>query len=300
MIKTIKIGDIAIRLKSVDPCHGLHLPASFAPFLCENGETEAAAELFVNYSSAIEPPRFSGVAIPKLVASGVNDLGEAKLIFDGRDYIVALLPHPTAGVRYMKIDEDFRKAEMTLLKDDPFALFTVDSMLRIYFSQVAALNSSFLLHASAVEGEGKAHLFMGKSGTGKSTHSRLWLQEFEDFTLLNDDNPLVRICRDGVVRVSGTPWSGKTPCYRNRSLPLGSLTRLYQAKENKYRELKDTDAFVAILPGVSVFSHSRRLYDSVCDTITSVAAKVRVGTLGCLPHPSAAIFCRSNVVEKEK
>ena len=63
---------------------------------------------------------------------------------------------------------------------------------------------------------------MGKSGTGKSTHSRLWLENVPGATLLNDDNPIVRLTLVGAI-VYGSPWSGKTPCYKNESAPLAGV-----------------------------------------------------------------------------
>ena len=57
-------------------------------------------------------------------------------------------------------------------------------------------------------------MLLGKSGTGKSTHSRLWLKYIPDTKLLNDDNPAVRIMDNNTIMIYGTPWSGKTPCYK--------------------------------------------------------------------------------------
>lgn len=69
------------------------------------------------------------------------------------------------------------------------------------------------MHASVVATEtGKGYLFLGKSGTGKSTHTGLWLQQFSDCHLLNDDNPIVHVDSLGKqATVFGSPWSGKNP-----------------------------------------------------------------------------------------
>ena len=65
-----------------------------------------------------------------------------------------------------------------------------------------------LLHASCVEKDGKAYLFSAKSGTGKSTHTHLWLRAFPDSRIINDDKPAVRRM-DGTFYACGTPFSGK-------------------------------------------------------------------------------------------
>ena len=69
------------------------------------------------------------------------------------------------------------------------------------------------IHSSCIVYRGKAVLFLGASGTGKSTHTRLWLENIEGSTLLNDDSPFVRV-EDGKVWAYGSPWSGKTSCYK--------------------------------------------------------------------------------------
>ncbi len=91
----------------------------------------------------------------------------------------------------------------------------------------AANHQTIKIHASVIEKGGKALVFMGKSGTGKSTHSRNWLKFVPDCQLLNDDEPIIRVLNDGSVRVYGAPWSGSTPCYRNASAEVAAFVRLY-------------------------------------------------------------------------
>ena len=105
----------------------------------------------------------------------------------------------------------------------------LSSMLRIAFAQAVILREGLSIHASAVVSDGKAYLFLGKSGTGKSTHARLWLKNIPGSHLLNDDNPAVRLI-DGSPVAFGTPWSGKTPCYRDESAPVGGFVRLRQGR----------------------------------------------------------------------
>lgn len=235
----------------------------------------------------------------RVVSTGFNDLGQSRLYFNGADYAVGISPLPGMPVRYMKFARDFATATLELVPGEVWNSFILDSMLRIYFSQTAVLNSAFLIHASAIETPGGAHLFMGCSGTGKSTHSSLWLANFEDCRLLNDDNPLVKLNADGTASVSGTPWSGKTPCWRNRRVALLSMTRLRQAPHNRYTPLCDVDAFVAVMPGVSAIVHSRQLYDKACTTLGMVVDKVKVGILDCRPDDEAAVLSRTQL-EKSK
>lgn len=232
------------------------------------------------------------------VSTGFNDLGESRLYFNGTDYAVGISPRSGMPMRYMRFAHDFSSATLELVPGDVWNGFILDSMLRIYFSQTAVLSSAFLIHASAVETPCGAHLFMGSSGTGKSTHSSLWLANFADCRLLNDDNPLVQLNGDGSVSVSGTPWSGKTRCWRNRRVALLSMTRLRQSPHNRYTPLSDVDAFVAVMPGVSAIVHSRQLYDKACTTLGMVVDKVRVGILDCRPDDEAARLSRTKLGTK--
>jgi hypothetical protein len=140
--------------------------------------------------------------------------------------------------------------------------------------------------------DNKGFLFMGKSGTGKSTHAMLWQEAFPGCELLNDDNPTLRLEEEG-VRVYGTPWSGKTPCYKNRSCLVQGMVRLRQAKENRFERQTDIGAFIHLLPGCSVIRKDEGQYDVLCTTLIEMIGKVKVGVLACLPTQEAARVCRA-------
>ena len=77
---------------------------------------------------------------------------------------------------------------------------------------------SIAIHSSVIVHSGRAVLFLGESGTGKSTHTRLWREHIPGAQLLNDDSPIVRVV-EGVPTVFGSPWSGKTPATRATPSP---------------------------------------------------------------------------------
>lgn len=226
------------------------------------------------------------------VATGVNDLGEARLYEKGGIYVVALSATIGEPFRLMRLDRGFGGATLWLPAGNRHNLFTIDSMLRILFAQAAVSRDALAVHASTVVADGFAYLFMGKSGTGKSTHSSLWIKTFPGIELLNDDNPILRLQPDGTVRVYGSPWSGKTPCYRNASAPVRAIVRLRQAPANEYRPLADIEAFTAILPGVSAITSDRALYNRAATTVIELTRRVSIGILLCLPDAAAARLCR--------
>lgn len=284
----LKIAGLRVRIELHDEYEGLKMPESYMPFVTEptNDAPDVALTVKSGYERAAEGMN--------PVSSGMNDLGEARLYHNGGEYAVDLLPHPSSSFRTMHISEDFTTGRLQL-PGDRYAAFTVDSMLRILYSQAVVLHHGFMLHSAAVVRDGKAVLFMGKSGTGKSTHARLWLKEFANTSLLNDDNPVVRVIPDGEVRVYGSPWSGKTPCYHNAGAPVEAMIRLEQAPVNRYTELSNIDAFVAVLPGVSVITHSRKLYGEACSSVVEALKCVKVGKLECTPEPAAAYECQKGI-----
>ena len=90
----------------------------------------------------------------------------------------------------------------------------------------------FMLHSSAVVVDGRAYLFSADSGTGKSTHTQLWLRHFgERAYILNDDKPALRIV-DGKWYAFGTPWSGKYDMSVNEGVELASIAMLERAEKN--------------------------------------------------------------------
>lgn len=142
---------------------------------------------------------------------------------------------------------------------------------------------SIAIHSSVIVHSGRAVLFLGESGTGKSTHTRLWREHIPGAQLLNDDSPIVRVV-EGVPTVFGSPWSGKTPCYRNESYPIAAFVRLAQAPHNRIARLPVVRAIGALLPSCPpAFAYDAQLQDNICDTLSQLIARVPVYQLECLP-----------------
>lgn len=144
------------------------------------------------------------------------------------------------------------------------------------------------VHGSCIVHEGKAVLFLGESGTGKSTHTRLWMENIDGSFLLNDDSPLLRV-EEGKVWAYGSPWSGKTPCYRQERYELKACVRLSQAPYNKISRLGVLQAYGAIHPSCPPqFAYDGDLYDHVSGFIDKLLGSVGFYHLECLPDGDAA------------
>ena len=174
--------------------------------------------------------------------------------------------------------------------------FAVNNSLMVLYALATAKLGTALFHAAVVTFRGKGYMFLGKSGTGKSTHARLWLRYNEGSELLNDDNPVVRISGDSAV-VYGSPWSGKTPCYKNESSPLGGIVLLSQAPFNKIERLRGVSAYAALVPSISGKRWEREIADGLHFTENALAGNVPVWYLECLPDEGAAKLCRETVTD---
>ena len=162
-----------------------------------------------------------------------------------------------------------------------FALWMAVSML-------SASSKMVLIHSSVIVHQNKAVLFLGESGTGKSTHTRLWMKHIPDAHLLNDDSPVLAV-EDGVPVVYGSPWSGKTHCYHQLRFPLAGAVRLSQAPYNKIRRLSVVEAFSAIHPSCPpALAQDEKFQDMVVDMLSDVLAVAPVFHLECLPDEAAA------------
>ena len=194
----------------------------------------------------------------------------------------------------MRVSEDYRKAVFTVDTSAPTAGIVISSLSRALFAQIVLLHDGISVHSSCVVRDGKAYMFLGRSGTGKSTHSRLWIEAFPGTELLNDDNPAVRILPDG-PRVFGTPWSGKTDCWRNLSAPLCGIVRLRQAPFDSFEPLDGIQAFSEVYPGCSVLRSDAFLHERLCDKLEMLCSLVKVGRMACLPDLEAARICAAGI-----
>lgn len=117
-------------------------------------------------------------------------------------------------------------------------------LYRCICRQMPVLNR-MLLHAAVLEYEGNGYAFLGRSGTGKSTHTGLWLKHLQGSKIVNGDKPILQATDNGFIAY-GTPWMGKEGLGCNASVPLKGLCFLEQAKENSITRLSPAEAATRI------------------------------------------------------
>ena len=211
-------------------------------------------------------------------------------------YRVEMKPLPTLPLAAtMDVSAHWHEAWLKLEgKDDAFSL---NNALMLLYAFATAGLGVLEMHSSVVMKDGKGYLFLGKSGTGKSTHSKLWLTHIPGTELLNDDNPILRLMPDGTARVFGSPWSGKTPCYKVKDVPAGAVVRLSQAPFNKITRLPLVQAYASLMASASAFRPIQELADGWHRTLEGLAAILPCYHLDCLPDQDAAELCYKTVTK---
>ena len=224
---------------------------------------------------------------------GFPEIAIGALPEGGYSFRVRPLPgRPQSGE--LRTSANFTQAQLALTGvDNTFAL---NNALMLLFTFASADKGALEMHSSVVMHEGKGYLFQGRSGTGKSTHSSLWLKYIPNTELLNDDNPVLRLMPDGSARVFGSPWSGKTPCYKAQDVPAGAAVRIRQAPFNRIRQLPPIEAYASLMASASSFRPFPGMADAWHHTLEGLIQALPCYELECLPDREAAELCHNTVV----
>lgn len=170
---------------------------------------------------------------------------------------------------------DAMKEHPELVQDDWEYMLTGSD----FYTELLRFNG-ILLHSSCIVVDDKAYAFSADSGTGKSTHTQLWLKHFGSRAyMLNDDKPAIRLIDDKVY-ACGTPWSGKYDYSSPRVVELAGICFLERSEENW---IKRADTGRAVF---NIFSQTLRKLnadkmDNLFDVLEQIFAKVPLYELGC-------------------
>lgn len=179
--------------------------------------------------------------------------------------------------------QEFQKVQPHLSDEDCEYLCTGGS----FYRQLLKFDG-MLLHASAVVLDGRAYLFSAPCGTGKSTHTKLWLKVFGDRAyMLNDDKPALRF-EDGAWYAYGTPWSGKHDISANVRVPVAGICFLHQAKENTIRPFSGPKAIFSLLEQTARPAGAA-LRGQLMMLLDKLLTNLPVWEMGCNMDPQAAL-----------
>jgi len=158
---------------------------------------------------------------------------------------------------------------------------------------------TLLFHGSVIAVDGKAYLFTAKSGTGKSTHTRLWRELLGDrAVMVNDDKPFLRITPEGVI-ACGSPWMGKHRLGNNIQVPLRAICILERGPQNRIQRIHPGDA-VHMLLQQSARPMDKGQLHKYLELVDELSKKVAFYRLQCNMDPEAAKIAYEAMSQEEK
>ena len=273
------------------------LMTNYAPFEVTQVDDRQPLFALTMHEPQTELPALSADCQTVYSDTTEDDMPRLDIYRDNGTWILREAINKTAPVTlHMTMSEDFSQAHLYMLANANLR-FAVDNATMLLFAFASAKYATLEMHASVTIRGDYGYMFLGKSGTGKSTHSRQWIETFQDAWLLNDDNPVVRLKEDGVY-VYGSPWSGKTPCYKNEVRRVGAFVKLLQAPYNKMHTLRLPEAYAYILSSSSGLKIIPEIMDTLFETISRLIQTVQIYGMECLPNHDAAILCAETVMPK--
>lgn len=272
MIMNLQIADWDIQINMTLPSL---IAYKYAPFYNKRQKTDAENFLFTLSQGEITLPQSTNAPIHKCAN------GTEWEFYPKHDGIVVKLYMQMSGRTYwIKADMEWKKIvtdwEMKY-KEDAWAL---DNIIMLSFIASSSLKNTVLIHSSCIktlQGDGVA--FIGHSNAGKSTHSQLWLQYVPKCTLLNDDQPAIRISEDNTPYIYGTPWSGKGACYKQDKVKLTAIFLMIKAPVNKLITLNSIKSYTTVLSSVSVIKEIENIMKGILNTTAVITQKVNVYNL---------------------
>lgn len=148
-------------------------------------------------------------------------------------------------------EDDIIREQGTMLEDEgqsgfaPEYLETLALLRKV--AEVLPEKDGFLMHGAVIQWKDKAYMFTAPSGTGKTTHIRLWRKYLgQGVSIINGDKPFIRIV-DDCVRIYGTPWAGKEGWQNNKNAPLGGICIIERGTECRIRKLNSKEAIPYLL-----------------------------------------------------
>lgn len=292
--KTFNIAGLNVRLQFADSDkNGMRLLPSFKSFLSEPCDDDDL--LFtLTVDDTLRPEQEK--TLVRTFDTGNGDTVVYRLPDGGYQYIIRDTRNRDCCL--LIANKQFTDCRCALNGDWVMRSFGLNDALMLVFAFAGSYRQTMLIHASCIMLGNEAYPFIAESGTGKSTHASLWMKHIEGAHLLNDDNPVIRILDDGQPYIYGSPWSGKTPCYRNRRARLGAVTRIERAPKNSIERQKPLQAFASLLTASSTMKWDRGIYNHLNDAITRVIETTPVYTLYCLPDEKAAQLCHQTLTRK--
>jgi hypothetical protein len=272
-----EIAEVGVgQLTATAIVHDVVVEIGAMPVLVRTSSPEFLAVLEKRYGGFMNPDaepsfEFDVEVVPPSRLPGADDADvDLSVVFEDDRWILE------RGDFHAELDSGLRRGEIRLAAS-PYA---IDAAFRVVHSLLLAKQGGLLVHASSAVKHGKAFLFAGVSGAGKTTISRL---APPDATLLTDEISYIRREGDGYVAY-GTPFAGElAKPGENIRAPLAALYLLKQGPENRIEPVGAAEATRAVLESVLFFAHDAKLVGKVFDSVCELVQRVPVQRLTFLP-----------------
>lgn len=202
----------------------------------------------------------------------------------------SVIPKDLPSIHCVYITKDARKAVIVTNTGESQDIFLA---LRIPYLYLALLNGRVAVHSASILYDGKAWLFSGASGTGKSTHTNMWRRLY-DVSLINGDINLIGMGEAGAI-VYGLPWCGTSGEYTLGSWPLGGIVFLKQGIEDKVKEIEVAYRPVRLLHRLMSPLWTEELLTKALEFSIQIASENRLFELECTMNDNAAIVCKCEI-----
>ena len=157
---------------------------------------------------------------------------------------------------------------------------------------------AFLMHSAAISMDGEAYVFAAPSGVGKTTHIRLWEEEFGNrVQVINGDKPIFRFI-DGRLYVCGTPWRGKEGLGCRRMCPVRAICFLKQGPENRIRPLNTGEVSGRIFSQILIPKNQKEL-EHFWPLLERMVTSQKFYELECNRQPEAAQLAYQTMRSRE-
>lgn len=217
--------------------------------------------------------------------SQVHTLCKAYRVDGEAEYCITTTPADIAYERKRSARADELEGAAVREYTDPYL-----ETLAVYrkLAQLLVQDDILLMHGAVVAVDGQAYLFTAKSGTGKTTHTRLWMQQFGDrAVMVNGDKPLLHITNEGVT-VYGTPWDGKEHLSTNTFCPLKALCILTRSETNHIERISKKEALPMLCQQVYRPENPAALARMLA-LVDRLGSSVPLYRLGCNMESEAAL-----------
>ncbi len=294
-----KIAGVSLSLETTMPTSPLDKIEGFSLF--KNDNLSATPHLVFSVAGRLDQMReameYTELHKPLHEFDFDDEIIKCSFYSDGSRYLFKMVPEQGTPFLFVCDNKINDNDSLRIVSNWEETLHS--SMLRfgtwMAFAIAVAPKKAFPIHSSVIVYDDRAILFLGESGTGKSTHTRLWRQNIPGSFLLNDDSPIISAA-NGKIFVFGSPWSGKTPCYKDAYYPVAAIVRLSQAPANHITELGKIAAFGALYPSAPpAFAYDEPLSDLICASVSDIIERIPIFSLECLPDAAAAIMVKERI-----